>query len=48
MGYGGILLGVLRLFSSYVSWQALLGGAAGGVVAALLLRPRKADAVNDF
>jgi membrane associated rhomboid family serine protease len=48
MGYGGILLGVLPLFSSYVSWQAHLGGAAGGVVAALLLRPRKADAVNDF
>ncbi|WP_285250319.1 rhomboid family intramembrane serine protease [Pseudarthrobacter sp. fls2-241-R2A-168] len=48
MGYGGILLGVLPLFSGYVSWQAHLGGAAGGVVAALLLRPRKADAVNDF
>ncbi|WP_142061742.1 rhomboid family intramembrane serine protease [Pseudarthrobacter sp. B4EP4b] len=48
MGYGGILLGVLPLFSSYVSWQAHLGGAAGGVVAALLLRARKAEAVNDF
>jgi membrane associated rhomboid family serine protease len=41
MGYGSILLGVLPLVSGFVSWQAHLGGAAGGVVAALLLRPRK-------
>lgn len=40
MGYGSILLGVLPLVSGFVSWQAHLGGAAGGVVAALLLRPR--------
>jgi membrane associated rhomboid family serine protease len=48
MGYGGILLGVLPLFPGYISWQAHLGGAAGGVVAALLLRPRKSGTVNDF
>lgn len=41
MGYGSILLGVLPLVSGFVSWQAHLGGAAGGVVAALLLRPSK-------
>ncbi|WP_461174305.1 rhomboid family intramembrane serine protease [Arthrobacter sp. Z1-9] len=41
MGYGSILLGVLPLVSGFVSWQAHLGGAAGGVVAALLLRPGK-------
>ncbi|WP_458779187.1 rhomboid family intramembrane serine protease [Arthrobacter sp. D3-16] len=41
MGYGSILLGVLPLVSGFVSWQAHLGGAAGGVVAALILRPRK-------
>ncbi|MFF1253130.1 rhomboid family intramembrane serine protease [Pseudarthrobacter sp. NPDC058329] len=40
MGYGSILLGVLPFVAGYVSWQAHLGGAAGGVVAALLLRPR--------
>lgn len=38
--YGGILLGVLPIMGSYISWQAHLGGAAGGVVAALLLRPK--------
>ncbi|MDQ0870014.1 membrane associated rhomboid family serine protease [Arthrobacter sp. V1I9] len=42
MGYGSILLGILPLVAGYVSWQAHLGGAAGGVVAALLLRPRTA------
>ena len=41
LGYGGILLGVLPLVAGLVSWQAHLGGAAGGVVAALLLRPRR-------
>ena len=40
LGYGGILLGVLPLVAGLVSWQAHLGGAAGGVVAALLLRRR--------
>jgi membrane associated rhomboid family serine protease len=40
MGYGSILLGVLPIVAGFVSWQAHLGGAAGGVVAALLLRPR--------
>jgi membrane associated rhomboid family serine protease len=48
MGYGGILLGVLPLAPGFVSWQAHLGGAAGGVAAALLLRPRKSDAGTDF
>lgn len=40
MGYGGILLGVLPLMGGQISWQAHLGGAAGGVVAAVLLRRR--------
>ncbi|VXC60109.1 Membrane associated serine protease, rhomboid family [Arthrobacter sp. 9AX] len=48
MGYGSILLGVLPLVAGYVSWQAHLGGAAGGVVAALLLRPRKTAVLNEF
>lgn len=39
MGYGSILLGLLPFVAGYVSWQAHLGGAAGGVVAALLLKP---------
>lgn len=42
MVYGGILLGVLPIMGSYISWQAHLGGAAGGIVAALLLRPKHA------
>lgn len=42
MVYGSILLGVLPIMGSYISWQAHLGGAAGGVVAALLLRPKHA------
>jgi membrane associated rhomboid family serine protease len=40
MAYGGILLGVLPFVAGYISWQAHLGGAAGGVAAALLMRPR--------
>jgi membrane associated rhomboid family serine protease len=48
MGYGSILLGVLPFVAGYVSWQAHLGGAAGGVVAALLLRPRKTAVGNNF
>lgn len=42
MLYGSILLGVLPIMGGFVSWQAHLGGAVGGVVAALLLRPRGA------
>jgi membrane associated rhomboid family serine protease len=40
MVYGSILLGVLPIMGGFISWQAHLGGAAGGVAAALLLRPR--------
>ena len=40
MVYGSILLGVLPIMGGFVSWQAHLGGAAGGVAAAVLLRPR--------
>jgi len=40
LAYGGILFGVLPTVAGYVSWQAHLGGAAGGVMAALLLRRR--------
>jgi membrane associated rhomboid family serine protease len=40
MVYGGILFGMLPTVASYVSWQAHLGGAIGGVVAALLLNTR--------
>jgi membrane associated rhomboid family serine protease len=42
MVYGGILFGMLPTVASYVSWQAHLGGAMGGVVAALLLSTRGA------
>ena len=37
MAYGSILFGVLPTVAGYVSWQAHLGGAVGGVAAALLL-----------
>lgn len=48
MGYGSILFGMLPIVSGFVSWQAHLGGAAGGVVAALILRPRSgADRQRD-
>lgn len=40
VAYGGILLGVLPTVAAQVSWQAHLGGALGGLVAAILLRPR--------
>lgn len=40
--YGGILFGVLPNMMSTVSWQAHFGGAAGGVLAAVLLRPKDA------
>ena len=42
MAYGGILFGVLPTVASFVSWQAHLGGAIGGVAAALLLSTRRA------
>ncbi|HEY8754711.1 MAG TPA: rhomboid family intramembrane serine protease [Arthrobacter sp.] len=42
MVYGSILLGVLPIMGSYISWQAHLGGAGGGVIAAVLLRPKSA------
>ena len=40
MAYGSILFGVLPTVAGYVSWQAHLGGAAGGVMAALFLSTR--------
>ncbi|WP_427133285.1 rhomboid family intramembrane serine protease [Pseudarthrobacter sp. S9] len=42
MAYGGILFGILPTVASFVSWQAHLGGAIGGVLAALLLSTRRA------
>jgi membrane associated rhomboid family serine protease len=41
MAYGGILFGVLPTVASFISWQAHLGGAIGGVAAALLLSTRR-------
>lgn len=41
MTYGGILFGLLPTVASFVSWQAHLGGAIGGVAAAVLLRVRR-------
>jgi membrane associated rhomboid family serine protease len=41
MAYGGILFGVLPTVASFVSWQAHLGGAIGGVAAAVLLSTRR-------
>ncbi|WAH98730.1 rhomboid family intramembrane serine protease [Arthrobacter sp. MMS18-M83] len=40
LAYGSILFGVLPTVMGFVSWQAHLGGAIGGVAAAVLLRPR--------
>lgn len=37
MAYGSILFGILPGVAGFVSWQAHLGGAIGGVAAALLL-----------
>ncbi len=45
MAYGGILFGVLPTVASFISWQAHLGGAIGGVVAALLLSTRRPGAL---
>lgn len=41
LAYGGILLGALPIVAGYVSWQAHLGGAIGGVLAAMLLKPAR-------
>ncbi|UZX02348.1 rhomboid family intramembrane serine protease [Arthrobacter sp. CDRTa11] len=46
MAYGGILLGALPIVAGYISWQAHLGGAAGGVIAAMLLRPRSSGTLQ--
>ncbi|GAA4043304.1 rhomboid family intramembrane serine protease [Arthrobacter methylotrophus] len=40
LAYGSILFGMLPTVMGFVSWQAHLGGAIGGVLAAVLLRPR--------
>ncbi len=45
MAYGGILFGVLPTVASFISWQAHLGGAIGGVAAALLLSTRRLGAL---
>ncbi|WP_077490313.1 rhomboid family intramembrane serine protease [Sinomonas mesophila] len=41
VAYGGVLLGVLPSVGRGISWQAHVFGLAGGVVAALVLRPRE-------
>ncbi|CAI3794660.1 rhomboid family intramembrane serine protease [Pseudarthrobacter sp. MM222] len=46
MAYGGILFGILPTVASFVSWQAHLGGAIGGVAAALLLSTRGTGALR--
>ncbi len=46
MAYGSILFGVLPTVASFVSWQAHLGGAIGGVAAALLLSTRKPGSLS--
>jgi len=38
--YGSILFGLIPSVAGFVSWQAHLGGAVGGVFAAVLLRAR--------
>lgn len=46
MAYGSILFGILPTVAGYVSWQAHLGGAIGGVAAALLLSTQRAGATR--
>jgi membrane associated rhomboid family serine protease len=46
IAYGGILFGILPTVAHFVSWQAHLGGALGGIGAAVILRPR-ADHARD-
>lgn len=46
LSYGGILFGLLPTVASFVSWQAHLGGAIGGVAAALLLSTGRARALR--
>ncbi|GAB3280727.1 rhomboid family intramembrane serine protease [Sinomonas notoginsengisoli] len=38
--YGGVLLGVLPIVGRGISWQAHIFGLAGGIIAAVVLRPR--------
>jgi membrane associated rhomboid family serine protease len=40
LSYGGLLFGILPSVAGFVSWQAHLGGALGGVAAAMLLKRR--------
>ena len=40
LAYGGILFGMLPFVAGYISWQAHLGGAVGGIAAAVILRPK--------
>ncbi|ASN51408.1 rhomboid family intramembrane serine protease [Sinomonas sp. R1AF57] len=41
LAYGSVLLGVLPTVGRGISWQAHLFGLAGGVVAALVMRPHR-------
>ena len=40
LSYGGLLFGILPSVAGFVSWQAHVGGALGGVAAAMLLKRR--------
>ena len=42
LAYGSMLFGLIPSFAGFVSWQAHLGGAVGGVVSAVVLRARSA------
>jgi membrane associated rhomboid family serine protease len=41
LAYGSVLLGVLPTVGRGISWQAHLFGLAGGVIAALVMRPQR-------